>query len=169
MTSVETPPAVRLAEGTWKVDAAHSTIGFVVRDFVVAGATIHGHFTDFEGVVDVHGEDARASGVIRTASVATHEDTRDEHLRSENFLAADRYPEIRFESTRIEPAGEGKLAIEGRLTIQENALPIELEADVRGPLTDQWGNERLALEARARIEWGEASFDLIADVSAIRA
>ncbi len=168
MPSVETPSAVRLPQGTWNVDPAHSTVEFVVRDFIVAGATVHGHFTDFEGRLEVDSDRVRASGVIRTPSVATHQDRRDEHLRSEDFLDARRFPEIRFDSTAIETSSEGELRIAGDLTIQNSAIPVELEANFRGPLTDQWGNERVALEARGSLEWGETSVDLIADVSAIR-
>jgi polyisoprenoid-binding protein YceI len=65
------------------------------------------------------GEDgtARARGTVSAASLDTHEETRDAHLRSEDFLHAEAYPTLSFESIEIRPLDEDRFQIHGELTI----------------------------------------------------
>ena len=88
--------------GTWNVDTHHSRVGFAVKHLGIA--TVRGTFKEFEGTLEI-GDDlttAKAYGKVKTASVDTNEAARDEHLRNSDFFDVEQYPEITFESTKIE-------------------------------------------------------------------
>jgi polyisoprenoid-binding protein YceI len=137
--------------GTWTVDPAHSRVGFAVKHLGIA--TVRGVFADFEGTLEI-GDDlasAKASGTVKTASVNTSETSRDDHLRTADFFDAENYPEITFESTKIEAIDEDSLKIIGNLTIKDTTNEVELLAEVGGTEVDPWGNDRVGLEAVGKI------------------
>lgn len=141
--------------GTWNVDASHSKVGFSVRHLGIA--TVRGEFTEFEGVLEI-GDDlasSRAYGTVKTASVNTSEDARDQHLRAPDFFNAEANPEITFESTAIEPLDEETLKITGNLTINGVTNEETFHADVQGTEVDPWGNDRVGLEVTGQISRGD--------------
>jgi polyisoprenoid-binding protein YceI len=143
----------QLPTGTWQVDPAHSRIGFAVKHLGIA--TVRGAFREFEGTLDL--DAGRAHGTVKTASVDTNDDKRDEHLRSPDFFDVMAHSELRFESTGFRPLGEDTFEIHGALTIRGVTNPIVLWAELQGSETDPWGNERIALEVRGRLDrsdWG---------------
>jgi polyisoprenoid-binding protein YceI len=143
----------QLPTGTWHVDPARSRIEFAVKHLGIA--TVRGTFREFEGTLDLY--EGRAYGTVKTASVDTNDDKRDEHLRSPDFFEVVEHPELRFESTEIRPPGEDTFEIEGDLTIRGVTNPIVLRAELQGSETDPWGNERIALEVTGKLDrsdWG---------------
>ena len=117
---------------TYTIDPAHSQVGFNVRHFF---SRVPGRFTDFEGNVTFDDKDAAKSSVdvtIKTASISTNNDRRDNHLRSNDFFAADSFPTITFKSTKVTPAGENKYKVDGNLTIRGITKPVTLEATFLG-------------------------------------
>ncbi|MGH2942549.1 MAG: YceI family protein [Solirubrobacteraceae bacterium] len=141
--------------GTWTVDPAHSKVGFAVKHLGIA--TVRGELTEFEGTFEI-GEDlasSRAYGKVKTASIDTNETARDEHLRSPDFLDAERHPEITFESTAIEPLDDEVLRITGDLTIKGITNEEVLHAEIQGTETDPWGNERVGFEVTGQISRGD--------------
>jgi polyisoprenoid-binding protein YceI len=143
----------RLATGTWQVDPAHSRVEFAVKHLGIA--TVRGAFREFEGTLDL--DEGRCYGTVKTASLDTNVDRRDEHLRSPDFFQVVEYPELRFESTDIRPLGGHSFEIEGDLTIRGVPNPIVLRAEFQGSETDPWGSERMALEVTGeldRSDWG---------------
>src|SRR3954468_16193739 len=98
MTSTTTAPAtLAVLAGTWTIDASHTRIGFVARHAMIT--KVRGAFNDFEGTAVVDGTDLSASTAslaIKAASIDTRNEQRDGHLRSNDFLAMDEFPEITF-------------------------------------------------------------------------
>ncbi len=139
---------VRVPTGIWHVDPSHSSIEFEVKHMMIA--TVRGRFKDFEGTIEAH-EDIRESrvyGVVKTASIDTNEPDRDAHLRSEDFLDVEHYPEARFESKRIEPLGGPRYRVVGDLTIKDVTREVAFEASVEGAERDPWGNDRVGVRLR---------------------
>ena len=152
-TATATPTHTRTAipTGTWRIDPVHSKVGFAVKHMGVA--TVRGEFRDFEGAIEI-GDDletARAHGTVRTASISTNQEQRDEHLRSPDFLNAELHPELSFESTRIEAIDEETLRIHGDLTINGVTREIELQAEVLGTGLGASDEERLGLEVTGQL------------------
>jgi polyisoprenoid-binding protein YceI len=137
--------------GTWNVDTTHSRVGFAVKHLGIA--TVRGTFKEFEGTLEISDDlsNAKAYGKVKTASVDTNEAARDEHLRNSDFFDVEQYPEITFESTKIEALDKDSLKIIGNLTINGTTNEVELLAEVGGTEVDPWGNDRVGLEAVGKI------------------
>jgi polyisoprenoid-binding protein YceI len=145
----------RIPTGTWKVDAAHSSIGFSVKHMGIA--TVRGEFTEFEGTLEVKENlaDCRAYGTVKVASIDTGEPQRDDHLRSADFFDAHHWPEITFESTRIEAIDEETTRVTGNLTMHGTTREIVLDGMSHGTDTGPWGITRAALEVVGKLNRSE--------------
>lgn len=100
-------------------DHEKSRVSFTLRHLGIA--TVEGRFKTFSGSFSFDPKNLGASSVnilIQPASVDSGSPTRNEDLRSENFFAAEKYPEIRFESKKSTPTAPGHYKIEGDLTIR---------------------------------------------------
>jgi polyisoprenoid-binding protein YceI len=104
--------------GSYSVDAVHSSVGFVARHLVAS--KVRGNFTDFEGTI-VIGETAETSSVnatIQASSITTHNEMRDGHLKSPDFLDFENHPTLTFVSTGITSKGGDDYALAGELSIR---------------------------------------------------
>jgi polyisoprenoid-binding protein YceI len=167
MTAVQTETTTLIPAGTWAVDPVHSSIRFDVIDTDTAFKSVSGRFTEFEGAVQ-GGEKQATKGVVRTASVLSDHEMRDNHLRSSDMLDTDRFPEIRFESSRIEHVEGNRHKIIGELTVKEVPLVVELDAKFQGTGTDADGLEKTLFRVEGAIEWGPTRVEITADITAVR-
>ena len=167
MSAIQTETATLIPTGTWTVDPVHSSIRFDVVDTDSMMKSISGRFTEFEGTVE-GGEDQSAKGVVRTSSVLTDNEMRDEHLRSNDLLGTERYPEIAFVSSRIEHVDGDRHKIVGDLTVKEVAIPVELDAKFQATGTDADGVEKTLFRVEGEIEWGPTRVEITADITAVR-
>jgi polyisoprenoid-binding protein YceI len=118
-------------------------------------ATVRGRFREFDGTLEAAEDDpsnSRARGSAKTASIDTGNEERDAHLRSPEFFDAERYPDITFESTRIEHVEGGIYRVTGDLTIKDVTREVEMTATVDGAGEDPWGNERVGVSVRGTID-----------------
>ena len=137
----------------WEIDSSHSGIYFSVRHLVIA--KVRGQFRRWSGTVVVpDGDFGRASvdAVIDAASIETGVADRDAHLRSADFLDVERYPEMTFKSTEVEPAGSDRLRVVGALTIKGVTRDVALDVERLGVARDPWGNVRAAFTTKASID-----------------
>jgi polyisoprenoid-binding protein YceI len=154
MTQLDTERGmVRVPPGRWNVDPAHSTVGFTVKHLMIS--TVRGQFREFQGTIEA-AEDgpeySNASGSVNVAAIDTGNPDRDAHLRSTDFFDAERYPEIRYESTRIQHIEDGRYLIAGNLTIKGVTREVEMHATVDGVAKDPWGVERVGISVRGSID-----------------
>ena len=97
-----------MATVRWNIDTSHSTVEFVARHLVVT--KVRGHFAKWSGQIDIDHEDvtkSSASATIEVASIDTREAQRDGHLKSPDFLDAEKFPQITFASRKVEKDGSG--------------------------------------------------------------
>lgn len=138
--------------GTYTLDAAHTRIGFAARHAMVT--KVRGQFNDFDGVATVDGTDVAKSGVqltIRAASIDTRNEQRDEHLRSNDFLAMNEFPEITFASTEIRHNGSNAFDVTGDLTVKGVTNKVTVPFEFDGAATDPFGNQRIGFEGSVTI------------------
>jgi polyisoprenoid-binding protein YceI len=131
--SVPLNAATPVAMTTFNIDPAHSMMLFKVRHLGLS--TVTGRFAKFAGTFQLDpatGQAGSASLKIETASVSTDNERRDGHLRSPDFFAADSFPQISFESTRIEKLSGNKYRMAGNLTIRGVTKPVTLEGELAG-------------------------------------
>src|SRR6185436_3533354 len=104
--------------GRWIIDPVHSHLTFVARHMMIS--KVRGQFREFSGTIEIAENPVESSveAVIKAASIDTGDAGRDEHLRSADFLDVERYPEIRFHSSRIRPAEDDRWHLDGELTVR---------------------------------------------------
>jgi polyisoprenoid-binding protein YceI len=152
MTTSTTLPTT----GTWAIDPTHTVIGFTARHLVAA--KVRGNFKAFSGDIEISGspETSSVSVSIDAASIDTGVADRDGHMRSADFLDVDNHPTLEFRSSSVRPV-EGGYEVAGDLTIRGTALPVSLEMEYLGVVTDPWGNEKALFSAQTEInreDWG---------------
>jgi polyisoprenoid-binding protein YceI len=152
MSTTSTPV---VPTGTWAVDPAHSKVGFAVKHMGIA--TVRGEFTEFQGTLEIGGDlaSAKVHGTVKVQSVDTNEQQRDEHLRSPDFFDAEQFPELSFDSTKVEAVDDETFRITGNLTIHGVTNEIVLHAETLGTDVDPWGNERVGLEVTGQLSRGD--------------
>jgi polyisoprenoid-binding protein YceI len=176
-----------MTTNNWNLDTVHSGINFTVRHMVVS--KVRGRFAKFNGTVALDENDFTRSSVeatIDASSIDTGTAQRDDHLKSADFLDVERFPEIRFLSTRIEKVAADRYRVTGELTIHGVTRSVALETEYGGRGKDPWGNERVGFTARGSIDrkdfglvWNQAletggvlvsdRVDLELEVQAVRA
>ncbi len=152
MTTTATPATLTDLAGTWTIDATHTRIGFVARHAMVT--KVRGAFNEFEGTVTydaVRPEKIDARVTIKAASIDTRNAQRDAHLRSNDFLAMETYPDITFISTEIRQTGADTFDLYGDLTIRGITKPVTIPFTFDGTAIDPYGNQRLGFEGAVTI------------------
>ena len=138
--------------GSWKFDPFHTQVEFSAKHLGMM--TVRGHFAEVtaSGEIDAeHPERSTLEATINTASIRTHNEQRDNDLRSSNLLEVDKYPTMTFKSTRIEPAGQDRFKMTGDLTIKGNTHPVTLDVIRYGEFSDPMMGHRIAYAADGQI------------------
>lgn len=138
--------------GDYKIDPAHSVIGFAVRHLEINW--VEGRFKDFEGMIHYDDKDVTKSTVEFTAkveSIDTGVAPRDKHLRTADFFEVEKYPTMTFKSTRVERKGKGSYILYGDLTLKGVTKPVQLPFTIAGAIKDGRGNTRFGVEAKTKI------------------
>lgn len=151
----------------WEIDRTHSELTFRIRHMV---SRVNGAFNDWSGTV--HADPANLAGGrvevdIRTASIDTRNERRDNHLRSDDFFDAENHPEITFRSTRVEADGS-ELRVHGNLTIRGVTRPVVLEGRLL-EVAGTPGRRRIGFEAETtinRLDYG-VSWNRAAEIGGV--
>jgi polyisoprenoid-binding protein YceI len=120
-----------LAQTQWNTDQAHSKIGFTVTHMTVA--EVEGNFKDYTATVTSKSDDfngADVSFVAKTASINTDNDMRNNHLKSDDFFNAEKYPDITFKGVLVKE--NGKYQLRGKLTIREVTKDVAFDVAYGG-------------------------------------
>jgi polyisoprenoid-binding protein YceI len=138
--------------GDYKIDPAHSIIGFAVRHLEINW--VEGRFKEFEGTIHYDDKDVTKSSVefsAKVESIDTGVAPRDKHLRTADFFEVEKYPTMTFKSTGVERKGKDSYVLHGDLTLKGVTKPVQLPFRVAGAVKDPWGNTRFGVEAQTKI------------------
>ncbi|MEO3874001.1 YceI family protein [Nonomuraea sp. B12E4] len=140
------------AAGTYNLDVAHSHIGFVVKHMMVS--KVRGSFGDFKGSVTIAENplESTAELTIQTLSIETGMPDRDNHLRSDDFLSVDKFPEITFRNARVVKHSGEDFTVVGDLTIRDITKQVELKVEYGGAGTNPWGQVVWGFSISAEID-----------------
>ncbi len=147
-----------MSSTTWNLDPAHTDVTFSTKHMMVT--TVHGKFTDVRGSLELDETDPTASRgafVVRAESIDTGVDKRDSHLRSADFLDADRYPEITFVTTGVGAPRGADYIVSGDLTIRGVTRPVAFEVESLGLYRGMDGSRRAGFHGTTRLDredWG---------------
>ena len=150
----------------WQLDPFHTQVEFAAKHLGMM--TVRGHFAEVKAVADIDPDHPDASSVevtMQTASIRTHNEARDNDLRSSNFLEVDKFPTIIFKSTRIEAAGTDRYTLTGDLTVKGITHPLTLQVIKYGEFNDPMMGHRIAYSASGKINRKEfgLSFNVMLD------
>ena len=137
---------------TWKFDDMHLQVEFSAKHLGMM--TVRGHFSEVEAGGDInleHPSKSQIQATINTASIRTHNEQRDNDLRSSYFLEIDKYPTITFKSTRVEHVGGDRYKVTGDLNIKSTTKPVTLDVVKYGEFTDPSMGHRIGYAAETRI------------------
>ncbi|MGX1849179.1 YceI family protein [Streptomyces sp. NBC_01456] len=137
--------------GAWTIDPMHSSVAAVAQHLGIS--SVHGRFTEFSGRIEIAEdlEKSRVEAVIKAASIDTGNGMRDGHLRSEDFLNVEAYPELTYRSSGLAPAGTDRWTVHGELSLHGVVRPVDLELSYLGTGPDPWGGVRAAFRATAEL------------------
>jgi len=139
--------------GTWQLDPYHTQVEFSAKHLGMM--TVRGYFDEVSTTATIdpaHPETASVQAEISTASIRTNNGTRDNDIRSSNFLEVEKYPVMTFKSTRIEATGPDLYKLTGDLTIKGNTHPVTLDVTRYGEFTDEgMMGHRIAYGATTKI------------------
>ncbi len=147
-----------LAQRSWNIDPAHSSVGFSVRHL---GLTrVRGQFRRFSGSVTVPegGRNPVVEASIDLGSIDTNDERRDGHLRSADFLDVENNTEMRFVSRDVEGDGQ-RGTLRGELTLNGITRDVELDVEFHGTGTDAYGVTRAGFSAASVISRKDFGID----------
>jgi len=142
----------------WSLDPAHSTLGFKVKHLMITN--VSGSFKNFNAEVETDGTDFTTATIHLKAaigSIDTNNTQRDSHLRSADFFEAEKFPEMIFDSAKIEKVDEENYHVFGSLTMKGVTRPVKLNVEYSGVTNDPWGGERAGFTITGKInrtDWG---------------
>ncbi len=143
---------------TYQIDPAHSSVDFSVRHMMIS--KVRGSFDKFDGVIDLdedRPQNTRVEVRIDAASIDTASADRDNHLRSADFLNAEKYPEIVFKSKSVKVQDKEHARLVGDLTIQDKTKEVILDVIFNGKAKSPWGTTSYGFEGHTtinRADWG---------------
>jgi polyisoprenoid-binding protein YceI len=137
---------------TWKIDPSHSEIHFKVKHLVIS--TVTGSFGKYDATLESENDDFSDAKVTFTAdidSISTGMEQRDQHLKSDDFFSAEKYPQIKFVSTEMKKTGDDTYKLTGDLTVRDVTKPVTLNVEYGGKMNDFYGNTKAGFEITGKI------------------
>ncbi|RRD91656.1 YceI family protein [Conchiformibius steedae] len=121
--------ALPVSAAEYTLDPHHTHAHFFIDHF--GASTNMGSFNRLSG--DLQFDPAKRSGSIDVrlplANLQTGSKEFTAHLQSADLFHAEKYPEMRFQSTRFHFAGQRPSQIDGKLTILGKTHPVRLKVD----------------------------------------
>ncbi|GAA0389827.1 polyisoprenoid-binding protein [Acrocarpospora corrugata] len=138
--------------GEFALDVAHTRVGFVAKHMMVS--KVRGNFAEFSGKIVV-AENPLESAVevtLKAESINTGVNDRDGHLRGDDFLSVDKFPEITFRSTAVQNFSGDEFTLVGDLTVRDVTKQVAFKAEFGGAATNPWGQEIFGFTAVTEID-----------------
>lgn len=145
------------ADGPATVDPPHTSTFFSAKHLILS--TVQGFIPVKEAKLNLGagGIPVSAEAVMDLTKLDSHNDRRDNDLRSERFLDVAKYPEMTFKSTKILPGTGGSFVMDGNLTIRGVTRPVVLNGRFEGTVKDNQGRTHYGYAATTNIDrtqWG---------------
>jgi polyisoprenoid-binding protein YceI len=136
----------------------HSELQFKIKHLMISN--VSGALKNFSAEVETEDEDFSTAKINLTAqmdSISTNNEQRDAHLRNSDFFEVEKYPELKFKSTKVEEVDSDTFMLQGELTMKGVTKPVKLNVEFNGATKDPWGGERAGFVITGKInrtDWG---------------
>lgn len=140
------------AQTKWTTDPMHSFVNFSVKHSGIS--LVNGSFKKFNGEFTsdkADFTDAKVSFTVEVASVSTSVEMRDNHLKTDDFFNAEKYPKMTFESTSMKKLKGNEYELNGKLTIRDVTKDVTFKVTYGGEAKDQRGNVKAGFAATTTI------------------
>jgi|SRR6185295_16077349 len=140
------------AQIAWNVDPVHSKIQFTATHMLISEVT--GEFKKFDGKISSADDDFNNASIEFTVdvnSISTNNEMRDNHLKSDDFFNAEKFPGITFKSKSLRKTEGNNYILTGDLTIRDVTKSVEIPVIFNGKVTDGYGNLRAGFKAAGSI------------------
>lgn len=132
-------------QAKWVIDPSHTKVGFSVRHFGISETD--GFFRNYTGTVQSGKDnfsDLQVNVIVQIDSIDTNDAQRDAHLKADDFFNAEKFPEMKFVSTKLEPTSTAKeYKMHGNLTIRDITKPVVFDLEYAGTVPqDPFGNTK---------------------------
>ena len=142
----------------WLLDPAHSELTFKIKHLMISN--VSGAFKNFSAKATTEGTDFSKANINLTAemnSISTNNEQRDAHLRNSDFFEVEKFPQLKFTSTRIEQTDDESFTLYGNLTMKDVTKPVKLTMEFNGIMKDPYGQEKAGFLISGKIkrsDWG---------------
>jgi polyisoprenoid-binding protein YceI len=147
-----------MTQTKWILDSTHSELGFKIKHLMITN--VSGSFKNFTAEVTSEGTNFSTAQInlsAEMASITTNNEQRDAHLLNSDFFDVEQYPEMNFQSTKIEKKDSDTFTLYGELTMKAVTKPVKLSLEYTGVTKDPWGGERAGFVVTGKInrnDWG---------------
>ncbi|MCW3078064.1 MAG: hypothetical protein JWO32_2673 [Bacteroidetes bacterium] len=141
-----------MAATKWALDPTHSELHFKAKHLMITN--VSGSFEKVSATAETEGEDfatAKISVTAETGSINTNNEQRDGHLKSQDFFDVEKFPTIKFESTKLEKKEDNEFSLHGNLTIKDVTKPVKLDLEYAGTQKDPYGNTKAGFSVKGKI------------------
>jgi polyisoprenoid-binding protein YceI len=141
-----------LAQTNWGLDKAHSKIGFSVTHLVITD--VEGKFNEFDASIVSPNDDFENASIEFSANIAsidTDNEKRDNHLKSDDFFNAEKFPKLTFTSKSLKKVGGKNYKMIGDLTIRDVTKEVVLDVVYNGTIKDPWGNTKAGFSLEGEV------------------
>ena len=107
-----------------------STIKFTIKNF---GINVSGTIKGLTGTIHFEPDNIQSTAFnvrLDASTINTDNNTRDNHLKKEEYLNIKKYQYISFSSTQVKITGDGKYLLQGNITIKGVTKPITIPFSV---------------------------------------
>ncbi len=135
----------------YKIDPTHSNAGFSIRHLM---SKMNGEFKELNGTFNFDTKkaaDSKVVATIKTDTINTNNEKRDAHLKGDDFFAADKNPELKFESKKVTTAGKNKYKLDGDLTMRGVTKPATFNVEFLGEGKGMMGETRAGFTAKTKV------------------
>lgn len=142
----------------WLLDPLHSELTFKIKHLMISN--VSGAFKNFKAKVETDETDfskATINLIAEMNSISTNSEQRDAHLRSSDFFEVEKFPQMKFTSTRMEQTGDESFNLYGNLTMKGITNPVKLNMEFNGIVKDPHGQEKAGFFVSGKIkrsDWG---------------
>lgn len=142
-----------VAQVNWTVDPAHTNARFEAKHLGIA--FVDGQFKKLDGKVvtssDNDFNNAKVNFNIDVNSIDTRVEMRDNHLKSDDFFSAEKFPTMKLSNATLS-GKNGKFTLTGDLTIRDVTKKVAFNVvQNNGIITDPWGKIRAGFSATTTI------------------
>jgi len=139
----------------YKIDTKgmHASIQFKISHLGMSW--IWGRFESFSGEYSFDAEkpeESKLSVVVDTKSVNTNHAERDKHLRAEDFLNVEKYPQATFKSESVSLNTDNTGTMTGKLNLNGDEKTITVNINKIGEGKDPWGGYRSGFDGITTIK-----------------